>query len=116
MRRIFTLVATALLMLVTSCGDHFINDSDYRKQVEKDFDTKVRTLDCPEAFSIFETPLSTDEREALMFLYAYMPIGDILNHDGEYFSRTTGSQKKHSPPCHGEAPSLKGKSGISSFR
>ena len=85
MRRIFTLVATALLMLVTSCGDHFINDSDYRKQVEKDFDTKVRTLDCPEAFSIFETPLSTDEREALMFLYAYMPIGDILNHDGEYF-------------------------------
>ena len=73
------------LTAMVSCGDHFINDTDYRKQVEKDFTTKREALDCQEAFGIFRTPLATDEREALKFLYAYMPIGDILNHDGKYY-------------------------------
>lgn len=73
------------LTAMVSCGDHFINDTDYRKQVEKDFTAKREALDCQEAFGIFRTPLATDEREALKFLYAYMPIGDILNHDGKYY-------------------------------
>ena len=79
------LLIAALSIFATSCGEHFIADKDYRKQVEKDFKAKTEALDCPEAFSIFRTPLTTEEREALMFLYAYMPVGDILNHDGEYF-------------------------------
>ena len=87
MKKIFTMamLLTALSIFTTSCGEHFISDKDYRRQVEKDFQVKEEALDCPAAFSIFDTPLTTEEREAMMFLYAYMPIGDILNHDGEYF-------------------------------
>lgn len=54
------------------------------EEVEKDF--KVRQAILPaDLFSIFLTPMSTDERNALMYLYAYMPVGDLLDYDGDFF-------------------------------
>ena len=35
-------------------------------------------------FAIFETSLSDYEREALEFLYAYMPLADIADYSGEF--------------------------------
>lgn len=84
MKKILFVIAAAL-MAATSCTEHFIGDRGYREEVRKDFEAKQQALDCPEAFAIFGTDLTDDEREALMFLYAYMPAGDILNMDGEYF-------------------------------
>ncbi len=36
-------------------------------------------------FSIFDTDLTPEQREYLTFLYAYMALPDITDHDGEYF-------------------------------
>lgn len=36
-------------------------------------------------FSLFGRPLSTPQKEALMFLYAYAPLTDLANLDGDYF-------------------------------
>ena len=34
---------------------------------------------------MFEQPMSDEQREALTFLYAYMPLGDITDYSGEYY-------------------------------
>ena len=34
-------------------------------------------------FGVFDQPLSTPQREAMMFLYAYSPLTDLANLDGE---------------------------------
>lgn len=85
MRYIVTLIIAAATLLSSCSREHFIGDSNYRKAVEKDFNNKIEALGTPDAFRIFDEPLTSDEKEALMFLYAYMPIGDIYNQSGEYF-------------------------------
>lgn len=88
------------LLLFTSCSSgHFLKDKSQRDAVESDFQARKEkiisraesgnqfgSLDQQEQlFSIFNTELSVKEREALQFLYAYMPIGDITAKSGEYF-------------------------------
>ncbi|MCD8313981.1 MAG: transglutaminase-like domain-containing protein [Bacteroidales bacterium] len=78
------------LMSCAACsGGHVIGESDERAAVERDFEARVESFDslgvAGELFGIFDAQLSTAEREALEFLYAYMPLADIADHDGEYF-------------------------------
>lgn len=94
-RTLSILLAAAILATTNSCvKDHFITDSGYRSEVKRDFENKLKAMDCEKAFAIFEEDLTTDEYEALMFLYAYMPLGDILNHDGEYYLNNYRLTKK----------------------
>ena len=49
---------------------------------------KVRKLAAhreKELFSLFEKKLSREETEAMKFLYAYMPLCDLADYDGEFF-------------------------------
>lgn len=82
---LFILVLSAAFF--SSCGNsHFIKDEAYRNQVIQDFEKKRQLLSEGELFAIFDSPrLSTPEREALMFLYAYMPLGDVADYSGEYY-------------------------------
>ncbi|MDR1332720.1 MAG: transglutaminase domain-containing protein [Tannerella sp.] len=87
MKQHVILLATVLLSVCTSCADrHFINDADYRALVEQDFEAKKTVLPHGELFAVFDRPgLTLEEKEALQFLYAYMPIADIMNKDGAYY-------------------------------
>lgn len=70
----------------TSCNDpHFITDAGYRKEVEADFRAKQERLDRGDLFRVFDRKLTREEREALMFLYAYMPAGDAADYDGGFY-------------------------------
>jgi hypothetical protein len=70
-----------------SCGNnHFTKDEAYLKQVKQDFEHKKEQLPAGNLFEIFnQGELSVYEREALMFLYAYMPMGDITDYPGGYY-------------------------------
>ncbi len=75
------LVAAAL---VTSCADHFVTDRTYRKEMKKDLQTR---LDGPGRLSqFFDLSITDDEKEkeALEFLYAYMPLADITDYPTEF--------------------------------
>ncbi len=87
------LVFFITLVLFIACDNsnidqkHFISNIDYRNQVHKDFtlvehQMKGRKL---ELFSVFNTKISLKEKEALEFLYAYMPLSDLANYDGQFF-------------------------------
>jgi len=78
-------MSVAMMLSMLSCTNHLIGDSDERKAVQQDFDNRVASINQPELFKVFEKDLSGEQREALTFLYAYMPLGDITDYSGEFF-------------------------------
>ncbi|WP_300549375.1 transglutaminase domain-containing protein [uncultured Bacteroides sp.] len=84
---IHLLFVSFLAVTFFSCSEpHFLKDEAYRNQVLQDFEQKQKTLHHGNLFSFFENEdLSLAEREALMFLYAYMPIGDIADYHESYY-------------------------------
>ena len=89
MKKIISLVwIISLLMIFVACkSDHFISDSTYRQQVEKDFLVRKELAKgrATQLFSVFDQKISINEKEALQFLYAYMPLSDLADYDGDFF-------------------------------
>ena len=75
-----------LALFAVSCGGnaHFISDESYRTQVKQDFELKKSVFPQQDLFAIFDTDLTPYEREALEFLYAYMPLPDVADFPGEF--------------------------------
>ncbi len=83
MKRLFLMAVTAMLLLA-SCqrGQHFITDRAYRSEVHADFETRMAE------FPMLEVQLDTlcrAEREAMEFLYAYMPLSDLADYTPQFF-------------------------------
>ena len=89
MKRISTfLLIIVFLFSACSSDKHFLKDEEYRKQVHEQFlkRKELMTGRSQELFKIFDKPgLTVEQREALEFLYAYMPLSDLADYDGEYF-------------------------------
>ena len=75
-------LATALIiaMAFASCSN-----SNLSNEVCNDFNSRRASLNNDELYSVFNQRLTNDERDALTFLYAYMPLGDIACYDGDFF-------------------------------
>ena len=84
MKKTFLLAAAALLMTLASChrDPHFITDRDYRAEVHRDFELRVKSYEL--SGLRFDT-LSRMEREAMEFLYAYMPLSDLADYSPEFY-------------------------------
>lgn len=83
MKRLFLMAVTAMLLLA-SCqrGQHFITDRAYRSEVHTDFEARMAE------FPMLEVQLDTlcrAEREAMEFLYAYMPLSDLADYTPQFF-------------------------------
>ena len=83
MKRLFLMAVTAMLLLA-SCqrGQHFITDRAYRSEVHADFEARMAQ------FPMLEVQLDTlsrAEREAMEFLYAYMPLSDLADYTPQFF-------------------------------
>ncbi len=92
-KKLFILFLPVLLLWI-GCQNqtkHFITDETYRTQVENDFQARKGTLEQSGLLSIFDQPMSPAEKEAMSFLYAYMPLGDIADYSGEYFLKNIKS-------------------------
>ena len=76
-----------MLLIGTACNkqQHFISDNAFRAEVEKDFQAKQAALPDGDLFAVFNQEMTPQEKEALTFLYAYMPIGDITDYDGKLY-------------------------------
>ena len=75
-------LATVLIiaMAFASCGNSTLSN-----EVRNDFSNRRATLNNENLYSVFNQQLTTNERDALTFLYAYMPLGDIACYDGNFF-------------------------------
>ena len=76
----------SLLLIFSSChrNPHFLTDRAYRQQVEQDYESRLAQ------FPILNSQLQLDtlcraEREAMQFLYAYMPYSDLADYTPDFF-------------------------------
>lgn len=82
------LISIVSILIMSACGrKHFINDESYRNQVHQDFVERQTAASNrnTQLFDVFNQKITTEEREALEFLYAYMPYSDLADYDGAYF-------------------------------
>ncbi len=91
MNKYVATAVVAILMTVPlfqSCSDNTggIGDEAFMEHVKADFDKKKASLPHGDLFAIFEQASMTQiERDAMMFLYAYMPVGDITDYTGQFY-------------------------------
>lgn len=66
---------------------HFITDQNYLAKVEKKFASRTEMAKSRSAqlFGVMKSDLSLEEKEALKFLYAYMPLCDLADYNGDFF-------------------------------
>lgn len=84
----FSLSIILPITILWSCNSpHFIPDAEYRQSVENDYKEKIVKVGNANLFPNFEQleKLSRSEKEALQFLYAYMPLSDIADYTPEFY-------------------------------
>ncbi len=67
---------------------HFLTDENYRNQVHEQFLKRKDLVPSREKamFGVFsDSTLTLEQREAMEFLYAYMPLCDLADYDGKFF-------------------------------
>ncbi|PKQ60480.1 hypothetical protein BZG02_19195 [Labilibaculum filiforme] len=92
MRKISILLLS--LIFFWGCSDvHFIQDSTIRAKVAKRFEKRKEFASnrSGELFSVFQENITTEEKEALQFLYAYMPLCDLADYNGDFFLKQVRS-------------------------
>ncbi len=103
------LITMLISLLLASCGETFISDKDFAQQVEKDYQTKVKQLPHGDLFKAIDTLEMTDyEREAMKFLYAYMPMADITDQTADFYLKNirTSEDAKSEMPWGKDVPEL----------
>ena len=84
MKKTLLLLVAVLTLVACHHEPHFITDKDYRNEVHQDFENRVSQ------FSILNSQLKLDtlcqtEREAMEFLYAYMPLSDLADYEPSFY-------------------------------
>ena len=83
MKRILIMMLAGVA-LMTSCSRNFIADKSFRSVVSEDLASRSEIL-ASAGVDLDAMGLDKAERQALEFLYAYMPLGDIVNMSPEYY-------------------------------
>ncbi|MGC1390682.1 MAG: transglutaminase domain-containing protein [Bacteroidales bacterium] len=81
-------ILTLMTLLLLSCSDnHLINNRQYLLITEQAFNQKKVLAKSRDSalFSVFNRRLSTKQSEALKFLYAFMPLSDLADYNGDFF-------------------------------
>ncbi len=76
------ILASVMLMVGCSHEPHFISDKLYRAEVHSDYMNRMAEYGIA---TIGIDTLPSMEREAMEFLYAYMPLSDIADYDQSFF-------------------------------
>ncbi|MFY8020539.1 MAG: transglutaminase-like domain-containing protein [Bacteroidia bacterium] len=95
MKKSLLLFSIILFFGIISCDSnrHFISDKSYREKVEIQFEKQKELAKnrAEQLFGVFNEKLSTEETEALKFLYAYMPLSDLADYDGAFYLKNIQS-------------------------
>ena len=82
MKRIYLLAGILLVLTACQRDPHFITDRNYRNEVQADYE--ARLAEFPMLDVRLDT-LSCMEREAMEFLYAYMPLSDLADYEPAFY-------------------------------
>lgn len=82
MKKIFPLLVGLVLLASCHRDPHFITDKDYRNEVHGDFEERMAQYPM---LDVRLDTLSAMEREAMEFLYAYMPLSDLADYEPQFY-------------------------------
>lgn len=83
--KIFIICLFSILLAACARENHFISAENERKEIEQAFEYKKTLFQDTALFDVFNQSMSLHEKEAMKFLYAYMPIGDIADYTGTFY-------------------------------
>lgn len=90
--RKYLLILLSFVVLSSCEVRHLVNDPGYRRQMEKDLQER---LDGPgnlkDFYKVDDLIITTAEKEALQFLYAYMPLADFTDYTTDYYLKNVQS-------------------------
>jgi transglutaminase-like putative cysteine protease len=81
-------VFALIILLFLSCSsDHLITNNNYLGLTENAFNQRKQTAVGRDSalLTVFRQNLSIKQTEALKFLYAYMPLSDLADYNGDFF-------------------------------
>lgn len=87
----YILAIIAFVLMLSSCENnslnkHFIKNARIRREITNDFNNKIAIFDgAINANNLIDSTSNLQEKEALQFLYAYMPVGDMLDRAPEEY-------------------------------
>ena len=81
----FIYLACFAMLIASSCQRHFISNKSVRDSVHEAFEARRAHFTQGDIFTVFEQEMTTEEREAMEFLYSAMSSADMADYDGEYF-------------------------------
>ena len=97
MKKLFIIILPVLALVLFSCAE-----KKSENPVDKKFQQTKILADSRrfELFDVFKTDITVEEAEDLKFLYAYMPLSDLADYEGDYYLnhvRITLKAKKEMP-------------------
>ena len=91
MKKTFAIIILAAAVL-SGCGEnHFISDRSFRRTVHEDFVSRMDEMNWSKVpfdktgDAVCGEAISVEEREAMEFLYAYMPLADIADYEPSFY-------------------------------
>lgn len=82
--RRFIFICLSSIIVLTGCNYDFISSKEYRASIRKDLEARMDVMSAA-GIDLDAMNLSRHERQAMEFLYAYMPLGDVLNNSPEFY-------------------------------
>ena len=79
MKRIITLSVLILLGLFSTV------EVSAKTDVHNDFEKRKEAFNDDRYFAVFDAKLTDEQRQCLEFLYAYMPISDLTDYNGDFW-------------------------------
>lgn len=82
--------ATAANEAAKADDNHFITDEAYRQKVTLTFQQRIKEVGA-QFFNVKKLHATQPEREALQFLYAYMPLADVTDYGTDFYLQNVRS-------------------------
>lgn len=82
-----------VIILLTSCSSrHLISDEKYRNEVLSKYTERVKEFSDrrPDIFKTVNSITDTQEREAMQFIVAFMPLNDVADYDISFLNSSVG--------------------------
>jgi len=75
------IIAVLTLIFLASCS----KKTDITDRIHEDFETRRAQVARPDLYAVFDSSMTREQREAMEFLYAYMPFPDMTDHTGQFY-------------------------------
>jgi len=87
MRRVVWFLGVILLFQFACTEKHLIKDKQYRETVKAELAKQKELLDGrnDQIFSVINECATLEEKEAMEFLFAFMPLNDMLDYNGAFY-------------------------------